>query len=111
MGLITFLTSCASLRLMRRPPATGLSRPAPGPLRESMWLTVSSSELARLRQRLGGPEGGRIECCIPWPADGRVQIRISHLPGQARALRQRLAPALTGCAWPPCGADAERHIF
>lgn len=100
MSLFAFLLSPLRMASPRtaaaghRPPAA----PAPRAL-ERMRVTVAACEAAQAHQAVATCPNSRIECCLPWPADARVQLHISHPAGQAAALRRCLQRAVPSCDW------------
>lgn len=112
MSLFAFLLSPLRLASPRTAAAGHLPPPAPRSL-ERMRVTVAACEAAQARQAVATCPNSRIECCLPWPADARVQLHISHPAGQAATLRRCLQRAVPSCDWgslnPPLHPPLARH--
>lgn len=104
MSLFTFLLSSLPAAAGPRQVAASPSRPL-----EKMRVTVAACEAAQARQAVAACPNSRIERCLPWPADARVQLQIRHPAGQAAALRQRLQRAAPSCDWSPVNPPLARQ--
>ena len=102
MSLLSFLLSSlhpprpGATVARRHPAAASACRPL-----ERMRVTVSACEASRAREVVARCPHSHIECCLPWPADARVQLHIRHPAGQGAALRRSLQRAVPSCDWGP----------